>query len=218
MVGGLIVLELGFKVLLSYLIGSLNGSLLIGRIRGIDIRKEGSGNAGGTNALRTHGVWFALAVMVIDVGKGYLPAHFLPALVFPGIPIDPEVSRTWLMLACAGASIAGHCYPVWFHFVGGKGAATSVGALLAIAPGLLLPGTIVFFGVFILSGYVGLATMSGAVTLPAWLGIAQAAEPQPTMVFLLMLAAFIIYTHRSNIRRMREGRENRLERVMFFRR
>lgn len=212
------MLELGFKVLLSYLLGSLNGSLVVGRIYGVDIRDEGSGNPGGTNALRTHGKWFAFWVMVIDIGKGYVPVHFFAAMAFPGIPVDPEVSRTWLMLACAAASIVGHCYPVWFQFAGGKGAATSVGVLIAIAPGLLLPGTIVFAAVLILSGYVGLATMSAAVVLPVYLGITQFAQQQPAVVFLLLLAAFIIFTHRSNIRRMREGREDRLERAMLLRR
>ena len=142
------MLELGLKVLLSYLVGSLTGALIVGKLAGgIDIRTQGSGNAGGTNALRTQGKWFALRVILIDIGKGFLPPWLLPALVLPGVPLDPELSRTWLMLACAGASVIGHCYPVWFGFAGGKGAATAIGALLGIAPVLALPGVLVWVNI-----------------------------------------------------------------------
>jgi glycerol-3-phosphate acyltransferase PlsY len=212
------MLELGIKVLISYLLGSLNGSLMIGRFYGIDIRAVGSGNAGGTNALRTQGKWFASLVMIVDIGKGYIPAHFLPAMALPGIPLDPEVSRAWLMLACAGASVVGHCYPVWFDFAGGKGAATTVGVLLAIAPALLIPGVIVFAAVLIFTGYVGLATMSSISVLPAYLAVTQFAQSRSMIVFLLVMAGFIIFTHRSNIQRMRQGRENRLESALLLRR
>jgi len=212
------MLELGTKVLLSYLLGSLNGALIIGLLRGVDIRKVGSGNAGGTNALRTQGPLFALFVMIIDVGKGWLPAAVLPALALPGVTPDPEVSRIWLMLACGGASIAGHCFPVWFNFQGGKGAATTVGVLIAIAPALLLPGAIVFVAVLVLTGYVGLATICAAITMPVWLAITDLVASLPTVVFLVLLALFIIYTHRSNIQRLRDGNENRWERVMLLRR
>jgi len=149
------MLELGVKVLISYLLGSLNGSLVVGRFYDVDIRSVGSGNAGGTNALRTQGKLFAFIVMLIDVGKGYLPVALLPAVALPGVSVDPDVSRTWLTLACAGAAVVGHCYPVWFDFKGGKGAATAIGALIAIAPVLLIPALLAFVIVLITSGYVG---------------------------------------------------------------
>jgi glycerol-3-phosphate acyltransferase PlsY len=210
--------ELGVKVLIAYLIGSLNGSLIIGRLYGIDIRNEGSGNAGGTNALRTQGKIFALLVMIVDIGKGYVAAHFLPALELPGIPLDPDVSRVWLTLACAGASVVGHCYPVWFGFAGGKGAATAVGVLIAIAPELLPLGAIVFTGVLVLTGYVGLATMTSMISLPVYVGLTAFQDSQPLFVFLALVAAFIVYTHRLNIQRMLAGRENRIEGVMLLHR
>jgi len=211
------MLELGIKVLISYLLGSLNGSLIIGKFKGVDIRSSGSGNAGGTNALRTQGAVFAFFVMVIDVGKGWLPVALLPAMSLQGVPLDPEVSRTWLTLACAGAAIAGHCFPVWFNFAGGKGAATTLGALIAISPTLLLPAGITFVTVLVLSGYVGLATMSAAVAMPLWVAATDLGGSLPLFVFLAALALFIIYTHRSNIQRLREGTESRSERVMLFR-
>lgn len=213
------MLELGLKVLLSYLAGALNGALIVGKLAGgIDIRTLGSGNAGGTNALRTQGKWFAFRVMVIDVGKGFLPTWLLPTLALPGIPLDPEVSRTWLMLACAGGAVVGHCYPVWFDFKGGKGAATAIGALLGIAPALTLPALVVWCLVLTTTGFVGLATMLAAVALPVWVGLTALPEQTELFWFLVALALFIIYTHRGNIQRLRAGRENRLEKAMLWRR
>ena len=212
------MLELGFKVLLSYLMGALNGSLVIGKFTGVDIRSVGSGNAGGTNALRTQGRWFALWVMVIDIGKGWLPAFLLPGLALPGIALDPEVSRVWLMLACGGAAIIGHCYPVWFDFAGGKGAATTVGVLVAVAPGALLPGAAVFIAVLVLTGFVGLATMTSIASLSIYLAVTDFSAQQPLIIFLVLLAGFVIYTHRGNISRMRAGNEHRMTRVMVLRR
>ena len=213
------MLELGIKVLLAYLAGALNGALIVGKLAGgIDIRKHGSGNAGGTNALRTQGKWFAFRVMVIDVGKGYLPPVLLPALVLPGMPLDPEVSRTWLSLACAGAAVVGHCYPVWFGFKGGKGAATAVGAVLGIAPALALPAFVVWCAVLMTTGFVGLATMTAAAILPLWIAVTGLQEHRELFWFLSALALFIIYTHRANIRRLLDGNENRLEKAMLWRR
>jgi glycerol-3-phosphate acyltransferase PlsY len=212
------MLELGVKLLMSYLLGSLNGSLIIGRFTGVDIRAVGSRNAGGTNALRTQGAWFAAGVMLIDIGKGFLPAWLFPSLGLPGVPLDPEISRTWLMLACGCAAVIGHCYPVWFDFVGGKGAATLVGVLIAVAPGLLLPGLIVFAGVLVLTGWVGLATMISVTALPLVLWYRVGPDITPTVITLASLALFIIYTHRSNIGRIMRGEEGRIHKVMLFRR
>lgn len=213
------MLELGVKVLLSYLAGALNGALIVGKLAGgIDIRTLGSGNAGGTNALRTQGKWFAFRVMLIDVGKGYLPPWLLPALALPGVPLDPEISRTWLTLSCAGAAVVGHCYPVWFDFKGGKGAATAIGALLAITPMLTLPALVVWCLALTTTGFVGLATMLAAAVLPVWVALTALPEEHELFWFLVALALFIIYTHRGNIQRLREGRENRLDKAMLWRR
>ena len=211
------MLELGVKVLISYLLGSLNGSLIVGRFYDVDIRLVGSGNAGGTNALRTQGKLFAFFVMLIDVGKGYLPVILLPAMALPGVSLDPDVSRTWLTLACAGAAVVGHCYPVWFDFKGGKGAATAIGALIAIAPVLLMPALLAFVLVLVVSGYVGLATMTAAITMPVYLALTQFTDRWRTVIFLVWLALFIVFTHRSNIQRMRKGQEDKIEGVMLFR-
>jgi len=212
------MLELGIKLLMSYLLGSLNGSLIIGRFSGVDIRSVGSRNAGGTNALRTQGVWFAAGVMIIDIGKGFLPVWLFPSLGLPGVPLDPEISRTWLMLACGCASVIGHCYPVWFDFAGGKGAATLVGMLIAVAPGLLLPGLIVFVGVLVLTGWVGLATMISVTALPLVLWFRAGPDSIPAVITLVLLAFFIVYTHRANIVRIMRGEEHRIHKAMLFHR
>lgn len=212
------MLELGLKVLISYLLGSVNGSLLLGRLRGVDIRNMGSGNAGGTNALRTQGKGFALMVMVIDVGKGWLAAGWLPYVDLPGLAADPQVDREWLALACAAAVVHGHCYPVWYRFKGGKGAATAVGALAGLAPVLLLPAALTWILVLVLSGMVGLATMLAAISLPVYVLATGGVGALPLLVFCAALAVYIVFTHRSNIRRMRSGEESRMEGVMLLRR
>lgn len=212
------MLELGVKVLLSYLLGALNGSLVIGKFSGVDIRSVGSGNAGGTNALRTQGRWFAFFVMVIDIGKGWLSAALLPGLELPGVPLDPAVSRTWLMLACGGAAVVGHCYPVWFDFAGGKGMATAIGVMSAVAPGVLLPAAIVFVAALVLTGFVGLATMASVTSMSVYLAFTDFATHRSTVLFLVLLALFIIFTHRSNIRRILDGNEHRVVKAMLFRR
>src|SRR5271167_1133179 len=102
------MLELGVKLLIAYLLGTLLGSLILGLLRGVDIRSMGSGNAGATNALRTQGKLFGAAVLLIDVAKGVLAVWWLPAAVLPGIGVDPDVSREWLRVACAFAVVLGH--------------------------------------------------------------------------------------------------------------
>jgi glycerol-3-phosphate acyltransferase PlsY len=213
------MLELGLKVLLSYLIGSVNGSLVLGKILGgPDIRTVGSGNAGGTNALRARGKWFALAVMIIDIGKGYLAVALLPGLALGATAGEPGVGPGWLAVACAAAAVVGHCYPVWFGFAGGKGAATAVGVVGGLAPVLLLPGLAAWLLVATTTGFVGLATMVAAATLPVFVAVAWPAVTVELMCFLVGLAVFIIYTHRSNVARMLRRQENRMTGLMLLRR
>lgn len=212
------MLELGSKFLISYFVGSLMGSMIMGKLRGgVDIRQMGSGNAGGTNALRTQGLVFALGVVIIDIGKGAFAASVVPGLSLPLVPTDPEISRTWLALCCAGAAVIGHVWPIYHRFRGGKGAATLVGTLVVLAPKLILPLLLVWAWVLTLSGFVGLATMSASVALPAWLAATRLPDDQPLFIFTACMAVFIIYCHRANIQRMRAGTEHRNSRLMVFR-
>ncbi len=211
------MLELGIKFLISYFIGSLMGAMIVGRLRGgVDIRTMGSGNAGGTNALRTQGVLFAFFVVVIDVGKGVVGAGIVPGLELPWVPTDPEISRTWLTICCAAAAVIGHVWPIYHDFDGGKGAATFIGTLLVLDPTLIIEVLLVWAVVVALTGYVGLASMTAATSLPAWLGITRLPDDQPLFIYSVAMAMFIIYCHRANIQRMRNGVENRYTKLMLF--
>lgn len=191
------------EILVGYLLGSVSGSLLLGRIKNIDIRTRGSGNAGGTNALRHLGWRFALGVVIIDVGKGVLAAGWAPHLLGD--------AQAWQALACGFAAVFGHCYPVFHGFRGGKGAATAVGVLAATQPWLLVPLTVVWVLTLVVTGYVGLATVLAMLSLlPAawWLGQGTA-----VLVFAAALGLFVAFTHRSNFRNLAAGTEHRFERV-----
>jgi glycerol-3-phosphate acyltransferase PlsY len=182
----------------------------------VDIRRLGSGNAGGTNALRTQGWLFAIAVVVIDVGKAVLAVGWLPPLELPVIGIDPRLDREWLAVACAVAVVVGHVYPVWYEFRGGKGAATLVGAVAVLAPAALLPVVLVWLGCVMLTGYVGLGTILGTASLPVYFALSRPVS-MALLCFALLMSLFIAYTHRGNIERMRQGSENRARRLWLLR-
>lgn len=190
-------------LLCAYVLGSASGSLLLGRLRGVDIRTLGSGNAGGTNALRTQGWRFALGTVLIDLGKGALAVWLAQAVFLP--------APAWQPYAALLAAVAGHVWPVFHGFRGGKGAGTLVGGLILLWPVALLPLLSVWLLCLGLSGYVGLATVLAALSLPlaAW---ATAAGP-PRLAFALAAAALIAFTHRGNLARLRAGNENRFEKA-----
>jgi len=213
------MLELGVKFLISYFIGSLMGAMIMGKLRGgVDIRTMGSGNAGGTNALRTQGVFFALGVVIIDIGKGAIGAGIVPELNVPFVPEDPMLSRTWLTICCATAAVLGHVWPIYHGFKGGKGAGTFVGTLIVLGPHLIIGILFVWAWVLVLSGFVGLATMSAAIALSIYLGVMILPEEQPMFIYTTVMAMLIIFWHRLNIQRMRDGTEHRNTGLMIFRR
>jgi acyl phosphate:glycerol-3-phosphate acyltransferase len=210
------MLELGAKILIAYLLGALLGSLILGRLRGVDIRSMGSGNAGATNALRTQGKLFGLLVLAVDIAKGLFVVWWLPTAALPAVGIDPDLPRAWLTVACGFAVIVGHVYPVWFNFRGGKGVATVVGVIAALDARLLAPLLLSWFIVLVLSGYVSLASMLSGVVLVA---AAHVLEPDDVALlsFCAAVTAFVIYTHRGNIARLRAGQESRARRLWLFR-
>jgi glycerol-3-phosphate acyltransferase PlsY len=196
------------KILLGYLLGSVSGSLLLGRLRGIDIRQQGSGNAGGTNAFRTQGVWFALGVILVDVGKSAAAAWV------GGYGIADSGHALRVSLLAGAAAAAGHVWPLYFGFRGGKGVAAVLGVLLVLWP----LGAAVMVGVILLvlttTGYVGLGSiLSGVALVPA--AMLFVPEPHRTVwtMAAVVIAGFILFTHRSNVRRLRAGTENRFERA-----
>ncbi|MGY6587411.1 MAG: glycerol-3-phosphate 1-O-acyltransferase PlsY [Wenzhouxiangella sp.] len=200
-----------------YLLGSISGSLVLGRFRGVDIRALGSGNAGGTNALRTVGWRFALAVVLIDLGKGALAVALMPWLInLAGLASQSLIN----LAAVAGfAAVVGHIWPVFFRFRGGKGAGTAVGAVAVIAPWCILPLLAVWLGTIVATGYVGLATiLAGLSLVPAmWL---LGPEPLPPALgaLAIALAVLLVFTHRSNLSRLLDGTENRFEKARLLKR
>ncbi|WP_297802586.1 glycerol-3-phosphate 1-O-acyltransferase PlsY [Arenimonas sp. GDDSR-1] len=189
-------------IAIAYLIGSVSGSLCLGKLRGVDIRTLGSGNAGGTNALRTQGMVFALGVVLIDVGKGllavWLARHFLPG-------------NEAIAAACVFAAVIGHIWPLWHGFRGGKGAATLVGGLILLWPQSLILLFAVWILCLLLTGYVGLSTILAAISLPVSAAV-QGADA-PLWLFAAASALLLTYSHRSNLQRLRAGTENRFEKV-----
>lgn len=212
------MLELGVKFLISYFLGSLMGAMIMGKLRGgVDIRTMGSGNAGSTNALRTQGTLFALGVVIIDIGKGVIGTGIVPELNVPFVPQDPMISRAWLTICCAIAVVLGHVWPIYHSFKGGKGAGTYVGTLIVLSPLLILGVIAIWALVIVLSGYVGLATMSAAIALSLYLA-SQLPDNQPLFIYSVVIAACLFFWHRGNIFRMRQGTEHKNTRLMIFRR
>lgn len=204
--------EFILKILLAYCLGSLMGGLLIGRLRGTDIREQGSHNPGATNAWRTQGPLFGMAVFAIDVGKGIVAVLLLPTLALPGLTAAAGADA-WLPYACGLAAMVGHVYPLFFGFRGGKGAATLAGIYACLLPVPALLGLGMWVVVLLLTGMVGLSTMLAAA------GIALVAMHQaevmvsPAVSFAVLALLLVLYTHRENIRRMMQGKENQFAKV-----
>jgi len=200
-------------IVAAYLLGSLSGSLLLGRLRGVDIRTQGSGNAGGTNALRTQGWKFALGVVLVDVGKGALAAWL--GLRFA--PIEGALSAHALGYATAFAATVGHVWPLWHGFRGGKGVGTLLGGLLVLWPGAVPWLLSAWILVLVSSGYVGLASVIAvACVVPlAWCFDSEADNAR--RLFACMAALLVLFTHRGNLQRLRAGSESRFERVRLLR-
>ncbi|MCY7354754.1 MAG: glycerol-3-phosphate 1-O-acyltransferase PlsY [Lysobacter sp.] len=198
-------------LVVAYLLGSISGSLVLGRFRGVDIREHGSGSAGGTNALRTQGLKFALGVVLIDVGKGVLAAWLGRQFA----PFDGAGNAT-LGYAATFAAMLGHVWPIWHGFRGGKGAATLLGGLLVMWPWALPVMIVVALATVLGSGYVGLATVLATLSLPllAWWTDAGTAR----LVFVTAAALFMLLTHRHNLLRMHRGGEARFERARLLHR
>ena len=197
-------------MLAGYLLGSSPTSVPISRrLYGSDIRGRGSGNPGAANMLRAFGWKPALAVLALDAAKGYIPALLASWLAAAG----PVPSAT-LGLAAGAAATLGHCCPVFAGFRGGKGVATAAGAFLATHPGAVAPGFAVFAALVALSRHVSLASIGAAAAMPAILLAFRSrpdhAVPLADVYVAAALAGFIAFNHRSNLARLRQGREPRI--------
>jgi glycerol-3-phosphate acyltransferase PlsY len=196
-------MSLPVALVVAYLLGAIPMTLIVARLgAGVDLRAVGSGNLGATNLYRALGWKYAIPAGVFDVAKGAVPTAFLPGRVG---------TEAWIPLAIGAAAITGHVFSVFVRFRGGKGVATAAGVVLALAPLPVLLSFVVWAGVVKLTGYVSLASMLGAVVFPLAAWIVGTANPWVVPVGAL-LAAFILFTHRTNLARLLAGTENRFGR------
>src|SRR4249919_3078335 len=197
----------------SYFLGSIPFGYLAGRLAGIDIRKAGSGNVGATNVVRVLGKRYGYSVFALDFLKGFVAVK-ISMLMAPGRP--PEWNSLEIVgILAAMSSILGHLYPPWLKFEGGKGVATSAGALLALTPVATLIGVAIWIIVFWLTRYVSLASMTAAVLLPIVILMVKSHDQdsgKPLVYSSVCVAAVIIWRHRSNLSRLMRGTEPRFTR------
>jgi glycerol-3-phosphate acyltransferase PlsY len=204
------LLFLAISAILAYLIGSIPVAYIFGRVlKGIDIREHGSGNMGATNAFRVLGKWPGTMVLILDILKGVIPVTLL-ANAF-------GQSAALSLVIISLAAVAGHNWTVFLGFKGGKGMATSLGVLIGLAmqlPGLRIVlglATLTWLVLFLLFGFVSLASIAAVIVLPVLMVVFEA--PFSMKVMAIVLCVFIVFRHRSNIKRLAKGQENR---VSFF--
>jgi len=202
------IVSLVLCLAMGYVCGSLPFGLWIGRLaRGVDIRTLGSGNLGATNVYRTLGPGLGILTLLLDIAKGALPVGLVPlsplGSAFPG---GPE----WCRLAVALAAVTGHMWTFLAGFRGGKGAATTVGVLLALAPAAFGVFVVVFFVVVAATRYVSLGSTLGAVAFAVALGfLAPHGVRSPSFLLGVILAVLVVVRHRDNFRRLLRGEERR---------
>ena len=205
------MLKISFVIIASYLIGSISPSIILGKfLKGIDIREHGSGNAGSTNTFRVLGKWAGITVFLIDIFKGYLTVKFVSPLAWEG----PVISSTLIAILSGFATVSGHVWTVFHSFRGGKGVNTAAGVLLALIP---IP-TILSAGIFLImmltTRYVSLSSILSSLSLPVILIIQRQRRidvPFELIIFTIIIPVFIIYTHRTNIKRLMRGEENKIK-------
>ncbi|MEE4116137.1 MAG: glycerol-3-phosphate 1-O-acyltransferase PlsY [Marinilabiliaceae bacterium] len=191
----------------AYALGSVTTSVWAGKIfHGVDVREHGSGNAGATNTIRVLGWWTGIPVLIIDIAKGWLAA-ILPVLFSIAEPGSP--AEIQLQILAGIIAITGHIFPVFAGFRGGKGVATTFGVLLAISPFVTISCLVVFLVVLLITGYVSVSSMSAGISFPVFVFALYDSSPLVLNIFSVLIAVAILFTHRSNIRKLRKGEENR---------
>jgi len=189
-------------VVLSYFVGSLPTALLVVRFfTGQDVRKLGSGNVGGTNALRAAGLKIGVSVTIIDCGKGALPVLLMRWY-------DP--ASKWQALAML-AAVLGHCFPIWLRFRGGKGVATGLGAFLVLAPMASLAALALWILILVIGRYVSVASMLASAVFPLLLYFISG-PPMSVLWAVTVVAAVIVLRHQENMKKLMRGEESRLGR------
>ena len=195
-------LLLSLLIFASYLLGAIPNGLLIARLKGVDLQKVGSGNIGATNVFRCVGKGWGVLAFVLDAVKGFVPAFFFPRLL--------ETAPPWLGLACGLAAVAGHNWPIWLKFKGGKGVSTSAGMLLGIAPAAVGIGFATFALTVAVTRIVSLGSIlaAGAVAgAGLWL---YGADNRLLAGALVVMGLLVVVKHRANVRRLLAGTEPRI--------
>lgn len=190
-------------VLVAYLAGSIPSAYIAGKLRGVDLRKHGSGNLGATNVVRVLGPRIGGAVFIADLLKGFVPVYFLPMYTET---LRPEL---WALVYGA-AAILGHVKPIFLLGKGGgKGVATASGVFLALAFIPMLIAEAVWIAVFYFTRYVSLASLMGAAVLPIAILVLSREPQSPIFIASVIIALFVYWTHRANIGRLRRGEEHK---------
>ncbi len=197
-------------LLLAYLLGSIPTSVWVGKwLYGVDIRNEGSGNAGATNTIRVLGMKAGIPVILVDVLKGFLAVFFMRYFIPPAWDLKQTI---YLLMAAGFLAVIGHVFPVFASFRGGKGVATLLGMGIALFPHVVWIPVVVFIIVVLATGYVSLGSMLAGISFPlADILIYHDTHPA-RITFAIVIAIFLLYTHRQNIRRLWKGEENRFKR------
>lgn len=198
---------------LAFLSGSLPTALLMGKLKGVDIRKHGSGNVGATNALRVLGKGWGISCLVIDALKGWLPATLFAGQLVASIDWAPgELGHPEWTLVVGLMAVIGHMFSPWVGWKGGKGVATSLGAFLAVAPLPILICLVIGIALIAVTGYVSLASITGAALLPILILVFAPSGDRPWAVIIVaaFVGAFVIWKHRENIQRLMQGTENKV--------
>ena len=201
---------LGLVLIEAYLFGSIPSGYLAGRFSGVDVRQHGSGNIGATNVLRVLGKPWGFAVFFADALKGFVAVR-LAMLLASRSPATADYIEFYAIVAAA-ACVAGHSFPVWLRFKGGKGVATSAGSLAGVTPISAFTIFLVWLVVFKVTRYVSLASIVAATALPVIVGILVAMkQTQGTVLFYfsILMTALVVWRHRSNISRLMNGTEPR---------
>jgi len=196
-------MNLPLALAIAYVVGAIPMTLIVARIgAGVDLRTVGSGNLGATNLYRALGWKYAVPAGLFDIAKGALPTVLLPRWLGPD---------DWIPLAVGAAAIVGHVFSIFVGFRGGKGVATAAGVVLGLAPLPLLISFAIWAVVVKLTGFVSLGSILGAIAFPIDAWLLGSSNPYVVPVGAA-LATFIVFTHRSNIRRLLAGTENRFGR------
>ena len=186
-------------ILGSYLIGALPFGLLIGKLAGADVRKEGSGNIGATNVSRVLGKKLGVATLCCDVLKSYLPMSVASVL-----PASQTNAALWTAV-CGLAAVLGHIFPVYLKFKGGKGVASALGMFLFLSPVAVGLALLVFLAAVWFSGFVSLGSLAAATAMPFFLWLTG--QPLTKIIICLPVVALIWFKHHENIIRLRRGEE-----------